>query len=187
MSEKTMELVLHIAMTESRAYSWDNTRRGRFEATVAAFDAGAGYDESPARFLSSVDSGFAHFVINATYGNMAVAGGRAYGTEFGYDPEGGLVQLRHAERFTKGLKKVEKAYDKLCNDYGQPQSLGHEVVYLMRALGITRACWKITNGRPGSRYRDWRVLHNDMEGVRCHIDAEIEECRMQQLEAAQVA
>jgi hypothetical protein len=184
MPEKSTALILHLHMHESHDTWGDRTLRGRFDAWVYGQAASPRYEGSPTQTLYAYDSPWARFAMNAFYGDMDLRGGNAYGFEWGFEPEYQLVKVGEIDRIAKGLKKVERAVDKLCADYGRPQSLGQDVVYVMRALGIQQACWQLPEGRArGGEYRDWRVART-MEEVRYHIDSTIDACRQKQLNAS---
>jgi hypothetical protein len=183
-TDTTTDLILKIDLVTEAGYDGP---RGTFEAAVYAAKAGAGYDDVPLGHLSAYQSPWAGFQIEARDGHPGLSDGRAYGFEYGFRPEGRLVTSRDVERYARGLKKVERAYDKLCAALGRPQSLGHQVVYLMHALGITQACWRLPNGRDGSGpHRGWKVT-DEMESIRHHIDSAIETFRDTHLSATDAA
>lgn len=179
MSEKPrVALILNICLSE-RYESSDGRIHGRFEASVVGYRASARYDESPTTALFAHESPWAQFGMHAYYGDPTLGDGRAYGFAYGYQPESGLVEAHTVERYATGLKKVERALARLSAAYGRPQSLGQEVVYLMQALGVRQACWRLPSGHPGGQHRDWRVV-SSMEDMRYYVDHTIDDLRERQ-------
>jgi hypothetical protein len=183
--QQKTELVLAIHLTTENTY--DGKPYGRFEAFVYCARNG-GYEETPWTYLAAYESDYAGFAMEASYGNLAICEGQAYGFAYGYKPDYGLVRTHEAERYTRGLKRVDRAYEKRCQANGRPQSLGQEVVYLLQALGITRAFVRvpasvIARQGGGASNRDWRPL-DSMEDIRAHIDRAVHELRRAQLDAA---
>jgi hypothetical protein len=171
-------LLLHIALTEPLDYR--NRPYGRFQAWVCGADVGAGFDGTPYTTLYGHESLFARLALAAYYGNPELAEGRHYGFDYGYEPYQSLVGKLEAERMSKGLAKVARVYERLCDDLGRPQSLGHEVAYVMRAIGMKAACVQLPPDRVGTAYRRWRVL-SGLESVRYYIDAQVEDFRQERM------
>ena len=67
---------------------------GPVRPQVYAYNAQAGYDDAPQQWLSSYESVLAQFGLNACYGNMEIAEGRAFGLSYGYKPDGTSWSLR---------------------------------------------------------------------------------------------
>lgn len=185
MPEKSIDLIVKISLSHRQGY--DNKPYGAFEASVLGVNAQAGYDDDPFTYwLSAYETPWAHFAMEASYGNLRLADGYAYGFGYGFKPERTLVNISEAKRYAEGLKKVERAYQKRCADNGNPKTLGQEVIYVLRALGVTTAAWRLPKGRTGNQYRDWRVC-SDIQMIQHHIDSTLEEFRTARLEAQQAA
>lgn len=178
------ELVVSIRMSESQGYS--NRLSGTLDIQVQLAKSSARYDDQPFERLAAYESDFAGFVISAYYGNPDFAGGEAYGFRYGYAPEYSIVEVYEAERFARGAKKVQRAYDRLCADMGRPKGLGQEVIYVLKALGIKRAFVPVAPGRTGSYYRDWRPLTTAAD-IQYHIDQTIADFKEQHCQTSDAA
>jgi len=174
MSERRIDTMLVIHMSEKRDH--DGSLRGRCDAAVQGYAEPRQHDQAPTTSLSASACLWARFAMHALYGRLDLHAGGYYGFEWGYEPEYTLITVHDLQRVSTGLRKAEKAYDKLCTGYGRPQSLGQQVVYLMKALGLTRACWKLPTRYDSS---PWRIVTTP-EDIRYHIDHTIEACLYRQ-------
>lgn len=182
MPEKPVELILQIWMDDKRS-SYDGETIGTFSAYVYKVAERPGYEGDPTATLYSYQSGWARFAMSARYGNMTLHDGYSWGLDWGFRPEGDFVQVRDIDTYSKGLKKVDRLLEKWREEEGSAQTLGQEVIRVMRAIGIKKACWKYRNGVEGhGDFRDWRVV-SSMEDIRYYIDSTIETCRRKQLDA----
>jgi hypothetical protein len=185
MSEKTPTLILRLTMSDIPAYDAAH-KCGKFKAEVRGVRCDAQYDDPPDTWLWSHDSLYADMVMMTYYGDPEVNNGYAYGpVEVGYEGVA-LVRAQEAERFYKGLTKVSRAYDKLCQQYGRPKSTGHEVAYYMAVMGIKSACVPLPPGGGGLRYRDYCILTSP-EAVQSYIDVQMAAFRSARLAQQPVA
>src|SRR4030095_12802442 len=171
-TEKTIDLMLRLDMTETADYR--GQPYGRMQAWVYGQRTDARYEDAPFTPLYGYECPWHRFALSALYGHPKISHGGGYGFSYGFEPDGGIVERQEAERFAKGCAKAERAYLKLCADMGSPQSLGHQVAYVMKAIGVKVAAVRVPPERQGSMYRDWRVL-DGLEDIRRHIDGTIDQ------------
>jgi hypothetical protein len=170
MAQETPTLMLRLTLSTVPEYAADR-KCGKLKADVRGVRRDAGYEDSPDTWLWSHESLYADLCMQTYYGDPEVADGYAYGpVEVGYEGVA-LVREHDAERFHKGLSKLGRAYAKLCKDFGQPQTTGHEVAYYMAVMGIKAACVKVPGGS-GLSFRDYRMLSSP-ESVRAYIDTQM--------------
>jgi hypothetical protein len=174
------ELVLAIHMTPGEQ-GYDGQPYGRFEAYVYAAKPGATYDEAPWACLDRYQSDYAGFAMHASYGHPRISNGGVYGFAYGYETGYGLLRSAAVARYAKTLARLDRAYDKRVKTCGRPESLGQEVVYLMLALGMTRAFVRvpaevIARVGGGSYSRDWRPL-DSMEDIQAYLNTQVREFR----------
>jgi hypothetical protein len=174
--EKTaLVVVLHMDSVSS----YDGKPYGRFAASVYAARPDAHYEESPWSYLWGHESDYADFAMEASYGHAGILDGGVYGFTYGYRPSGSLLHHTQIARYAKGMKRVERAYERRVETCGRPESLGQEVVYVLQALGIRRAFVRvpadvIARCGGGSSYREWRPL-DSMEGIQAYLNTQVRE------------
>ena len=159
-------VVAEIRLTEHNSLS--GSWYGHCEVRVHRAVPDAAYDKDPWTALHEYVSDIAGFQISAYYGNPTCRGGEVYGMQYGYTTTD-LVDEAHAEQYARGLKKIGKAYRAHCAKNGAPKSFGQQVIYLLRALGITVAYVRMPEGRPGGMHRNWRGLRTPTD-IMDHID-----------------
>jgi hypothetical protein len=177
--------MVRLTLSEIPAYAAAH-KCGKLKAEVRAMKQGAAYDDAPDTWLWSHESLYADLSMQTYYGDPEIANGYAYGpVEVGYEGVA-LVRAHEAERFYKGLSRVDRAYKKLCTNFGQPRSTGHEVAYLMAVMGIKSACVKLPPGGCGLHYRDFVILASP-EAVQSYVDVQIAAFREARLALASAA
>jgi hypothetical protein len=90
---------------------------------------------------------YGHFTLSSQYDASCSTKSVSYGWRYGFTSNrSDMITLEDIDKFGPYLKVIQKKFEKICDNFSYPVSLGQYIVYLMQAVGVTTYAYQSPSG-----------------------------------------